>query len=246
MAEDIEEELMVVDDSDWGCLHSEVHSGNGKIKTCHVDVVDIKKIANELAKSVMDSSWITNMDKGARRAYERTVSDTANSLVAVFKETINEEKVNKEFGELMVSMGSARSLEKIFNHIALPISELWKPQVKQNEGFDFHTVCPNEVVNFGEAKFKSSKYPSPYSNAANQANGFIEEEKHFRDRPHLINLVSSKSISNLDNDIYGVVISFSMNSKNPSDIYIKAIEKAKDIAIFEDVHHIYVVGVSCS
>ena len=60
------------------------------------------------------------MDKGARRAYERTVSHTANSLVAVFNETINENKVNKEFEELMVSMGSARSLEKIFDHIALP------------------------------------------------------------------------------------------------------------------------------
>ena len=44
MAEGIEEELKVVDDPDWGCLHSEVASAVGKIKTCHVDVVDIKKL----------------------------------------------------------------------------------------------------------------------------------------------------------------------------------------------------------
>jgi hypothetical protein len=238
------DEKAVIDDHNWGCLHSQVNSGHEKIKICHVDVTDIKKVANELASSVLNTSWITEMDKGASRAYERTVNDTANSLVDVFNETVDEDKVNKEFGELMVSMGSSRSLELIFDHCSLPISELWKPQVKQNEGFDFHSVCPGEIVNFGEAKYASPKYPSPYSNAANQANGFIEAEKHYRDRPHLINLVSQDSISNLDNEIFGVVISFSMNSKKPLQIYDKAVLKAKSLAVFNDVAFVYVVGVS--
>lgn len=143
-------------DEEWGCIHTEVtSSANPKIHLCHVNISDLKKIAFELSASVMDSSWIMDMDEGARRSYKQTASDTASSLVEVFNAAIADDRVSGEFGELVVSMGSSRSLKVIFQHISLPIAELWKPQRKQNEGFDFHTVCDKNVINFGEAKFKS-------------------------------------------------------------------------------------------
>ena len=170
-------------DEDWGCVHTEVTSSvNPKIHLCHVNISDLEKIAFELSRSVMNSSWIMDMDEGARRSYQRTASDTAKSLVKVFNAVIDDDGVSGEFGELMVSMGSSRSLDVIFQHISLPISELWKPQKKQNEGFDFHTVCNKNIINFGEAKFKSPPAASPVSDAANQANSFFAEDKHFRDR----------------------------------------------------------------
>lgn len=232
-------------DEEWGCIHTEVTScENPKIHLCHVNISDLKKIALELSISVIDSSWIMNMDEGARRSYKRTALDTANSLVEVFNAAIDGDRVSGEFGELFVSMGSSRSLEVIFQHISLPIAELWKPQRSRNEGFDFHTVCNKNVINFGEAKFKSIPAASPVSDAADQANAFFLEDKHFRDRVHLVNLVHADAISNLDEEIFGMVIAFSMNAKDPLIVYKNAISKVKSLPSFNKIDSVYIVGVS--
>ena len=141
-------------------------------------------------------------------------------------------------------MGSSRSLDVIFQHISLPISELWKPQSKQNEGFDFHTVCNKNIINFGEAKFLSPPASSPVSNATNQANAFFSEDKHFRDRVHLINLVHEDAISNLDNGLCGMVIAFSMNARNPLTVYMNAISKVESLSFFDNLEKVYIVGVT--
>lgn len=232
-------------DDDWGCIHTEVtSSANPKIYLCHVNISDLEKIALELSRSVMNTSWIMDMDEGARRSYVRTASDTANSLVDVFNAAIDDDSVSGEFGELMVSMGSSRSLKDIFQHISLPISELWKPQSKQNEGFDFHTVCDKKIINFGEAKFLSPPATSPVSAAANQANQFFTEEKHFRDRVHLVNLVHDDAISNLDKGLCGMVVAFSMNAINPLTVYKNAISKVESLSFFDEIDNVYIVGVS--
>lgn len=232
-------------DDDWGCIHTEVTSNaNPKIHLCHVNISDLEKIALELSRSVMDTSWIMEMDEGARRSYERTASDTANSLVEVFNAAVDDDRVSGEFGELMVSMGSSRSLDIIFQHISLPISELWKPQKKQNEGFDFHTVCNENIINFGEAKFKSPPAASPVSDAAKQANSFFSEDKHRRDRVYLRDFVHTDAISNLDKGLCGMVIAFSMNAKNPLTVYKNAISKVELLSFFDELDSVYVVGVS--
>lgn len=231
-------------DDDWGCTHTEVtSSANSKIHLCHVNISDLEKIALELSQSVMDTSWIMDMDEGARRSYKRTAFDTANSLIEVFNTTIDTNKVAGEFGELMVSMGSSRSLDVIFQHISLPISELWKPQRKQNEGFDFHTVCNENIINFGEAKFKSLPAASPVSAAADQANSFFSEDKHFRDRVHLVNLVHDDAISNLNKGLCGMVIAFSMNAIDPLTVYKNAISKVESLSFFDEIDNVYIVGV---
>lgn len=232
-------------DDDWGCIHTEVKSSaNPKIHLCHVNISDLEKIALELSRSVMNTSWIMDMDEGARRSYKRTVSDTASSLVEVFNAAIDDNKVSGEFGELMVSMGSSRALNVIFQHISLPISELWKPQSKQNEGFDFHTVCNKKIINFGEAKFLSPPAASPVSIAANQANQFFTEDKHFRDRVHLVNLIHDDAISNLDKGLCGMVVAFSMNANKPLTVYKNAISKVESLSFFGKLDNVYVVGVS--
>ncbi|MFK5950509.1 MAG: hypothetical protein QM500_17285 [Methylococcales bacterium] len=232
-------------DDDWGCIHTEViSSANPKIHLCHVNISDLEKIALELSQSVMDTSWIMEMDEGARRSYVRTASDTANSLVKVFNAAVDDDRVSGEFGELMVSMGSSRSLDIIFQHISLSISELWKPQEKQNEGFDFHTVCNKKIINFGEAKFLSPPAGSPVSAAANQANDFFSKDKHFRDRVHLVNLVHDDAILNLDKGLCGMVIAFSMNAIDPLTVYKNAISKVESLSFFDDLENVYIVGVS--
>lgn len=231
-------------DTDWGCDYFKIETDtpNGKIKVCHVLVRDIKIISEALIKKVLDTSWMTNLDVGTKRAYDRTVQETASALVKVFESVTENSDVGSEFGEVMVSIGSAKALEKIFNHVILPIAELWKPQIKQNEGFDFHTVCQDMFINFGEAKYSGSA--NPHGNAINQAKGFIDEQKHLRDYVHLRELVSSEAIENLNNDSFGVVASFSINTSDPLDVLKNAINSAQEKLSLNSIKAVYLVGVS--
>lgn len=218
-----------------------MHSKN--VKLCFIEISNIQKIAYELTSRVLDTSWMMKLDKGTKRSYDKTVEETAQKLVDVFRSANGLGKIAGEFGESMVSMGSARALEMLFNHIVLPVAELWKPQVKQNEGFDFHTVCPEEIINFGEAKFSSVKSKNPHGDAIPQACDFIDAEKHFRDRVHLINLVSKKAITNLDDEDFGVIAAFSINSDNPLNILENALESAQKEFPSRNIKFVYLVGV---
>jgi hypothetical protein len=231
-------------DTEWGCDYCEVttSSTTEKIKVCHVKVKDIKIISEALAKTVLDTSWMTSLDVGSRRAYDRTVRDTASALIEIFESTTAPSDVGVEFGEIMVSIGSTKALEKIFNHVIIPIAELWKPQKKQNEGFDFHTVCREELINFGEAKYSGNS--SPHGNAINQSKRFVEEEKHLRDYVHLRELVSYSAIENLNNDSFGIVASFSINARDPLEVIKNAIESAEEKLSLDSIKTVYLVGVS--
>jgi hypothetical protein len=236
----------------WGATFQEVKSISdlGNVFICHTIVADLDKIAFELSNKVIDHAWVTDLDNTARRAYETTARKTAQALVEIFRTTKSEgNKIASEFGELMVSMGSSKALEVVFGHRCLPIAELWKPKLAQNEGFDFHTVCTKNIINFGEAKFSTSS--SPYggnsgdtSGAGGQADGFISATKHLMDGVHLKSLAGEDATSNLDNDEFGVVLAFSINAVNPLLIFKNAIENSKTYEHLKKAKNIYIVGVS--
>jgi len=233
----------IIIDSDWGCNHLEITNNPhvDTIKLCLVKVEDIYKIASELTKQVQNTSWIMKLDKTAQRSYSRTVEETAQKLVEIFNMASSSANVAKQFGELMVSMGSARALEILFDHTVLPIAELWKPQIKQNEGFDFHTICPNEMINFGEAKFSSND--SPHGRAISQACDFIDNEKHLRDGIHLQKLTNESAMENLNNDDFGIVAAFSINAENPITVFKNALESALKVCPSKDIKAVYIIGV---
>jgi len=233
-----------IPDMDWGCSYHEIASALGvpEIKICHVKVSNLTEFSKQLTHSVLDDSWMTKLDRGSRRQYDYTAKETAAVLVSIFNKISGGGTIGSEFGELMVSIGSARALEKLFSHSRLPIAELWKPQVKQNEGFDFHTVCTNEFINFGEAKFSAKS--NPHGNAITQIGEFIAVDKHFRDRGHLEKLVESTSIEHLDDERFGVVAAFSINSADPLEIFSNALKSAVSFVGANNVAGFYLVGVS--
>lgn len=241
-----------IHDENWGAVFAEVKQSKNidNIFVCHISVSDLSKIANELSKTVMDKSWIVDLDIAAKRAYETIAAKTAEKLVKLFESNIDpEDKISADFGEIMVSIGAARALETIFSHISIPIAELWKPKLIGNEGFDFHTICPAKMINFGEAKFSSSS--SPYGGnsgdskgAGGQADGFINSQKHLMDGVHLPHLAGQEAADNLNNDLFGVVLAFSINAENPLTVFKNAIQKALEYTHLKKAKNIYIVGVS--
>jgi hypothetical protein len=235
--------LSVIIDANWGCGHLDMPAhGTESIRVCHVTVTDISKLATELTKVVLDTSWMAGLDIGAKQAYERTVSETAQVLVTIFSAAPGATEIAEDFGEVMVSMGSARALFMVCGHSQVPLAELWKPQVKQNEGFDFHTVCTGELINFGEAKYSSIS--NPHGVAIKQIGDFLTAEKHHRDYPHLASLVSPQAIENLTKKKFGVVAAFSVNSSNKDLVMKNACKSAKGLAGAHEIAKIYLVGVS--
>ncbi|MDI3359344.1 hypothetical protein QQF21_12170 [Lelliottia sp. V89_10] len=240
------ENQRVVNDVDWGCSHNELKSSEAMIKTSIIRIDDIMKVAAELTRIVLDKSWMLSLDIRTQRSYRFTVEETAAELVKIFKKITSsatpDNKIGVEFGELMVSMGASRALLKLFDHLSLPIAELWKPQKKQNEGFDFHTVCPNDVINFGEAKYSGGS-SNPHGEAISQINDFLDVEKHLRDTNHLVNLVCENACKNLDNDNFGIVAAFSINSDNYDLIMKNAFDSINEKGLLNKCKIVYLVGV---
>ncbi len=236
----------------WGATFKAVtaNSNTGNVFICHVSIADLEKIAIELTSRVTDQSWIMDLDLRARRAYESTTSRTAEKLVKIFKGNLTAgSKVSSEFGELMVSMGSAKALEVIFEHRSLPLAELWKPNKSQNEGFDFHTVCKEEIIHFGEAKFSSSSNPyggnsGDTSGAGGQADKFIGADKHLMDNVHFGSLAGETAATNLDGDLFGIVLGFSINTNNPLLILRNALVNVQTYNNLKKAKNIYIIGVS--
>lgn len=236
----------------WGSTFHEIAgiSDTANVFICHTSISDLEKIATELSTNVMDQSWILALDHRAKRAYENTARETAKSLVEVFKTTLSEDsKISSAFGELMVSMGSSKALEVIFKHKSIPIAEIWKPKILGNEGFDFHTVCPENMINFGEAKFSSSSNPyggpsGGKTGAGGQADGFILNGKHLMDGVHMGHLAGDDAAANLDNDLFGIVLAFSINSPDPLVILKNALDHSVTYENLKKAKNIYIVGVS--
>lgn len=231
-------------DPDWGCeyLKIEYDPQQIKVKACHVTVSDISKIATALTSEVQNTSWMMSLDKRTLRAYETTADETAKELVKIFQAAADTPGVGSDFGELLVTMSSARALEEIFKHLKLPIAEIWKPQIRQNEGFDFHTICKKDLINFGEAKFSSTE--NSHGRAINQARDFISQKKHFRDTVHLEKLTPPIVMSNFDDERFGVIAAFSVNSENILLIFKNALESALQSFPEKNIEFVYLIGVS--
>jgi len=230
-------------DATWGCAYQQVVDSPGlqNVKLCFVEITNLTAFAAVITRGVLDKSWMTSLDPIAQLSYDMTVTETANKLVGIFQATSATGTLGGDFGELMVSMGSAYALEKIFSHLRIPIAELWKPKLSGNEGFDFHTTCPADLVNFGEAKYSSNT--NPYTLAISQAEDFIDNQKHFRDAIHLEHLASPNCVKNLIGKQFGMVAAFSIQGKNPDVIFANAAKSVAALAAKNKVKSIYLVGV---
>ncbi|RZM21755.1 MAG: hypothetical protein EOO88_31650 [Pedobacter sp.] len=105
------------------------------------------------------------------------------------------------------------------------------------------------MINFGEAKFSATANPygglsGGKTGAGGQADGFILKQKHLMDGVHLGTLAGEDAAMNLDKDLFGVVLAFSINSMNPLAILKNALEHSTTYEHLKKATNIYIVGVS--
>lgn len=227
----------------WGSEYEDVSAiADGAILSCQVRVDDLVAFTTTVVAEVAQSSWMTGLDSLTRKGYEAAVALTAPLLVALANDVGASGTLTEDFGEIMVSISSSRALEVMYCHVSVPISELWKPKSRNNEGFDFHTVCPMHLLNFGEAKY--SKSANPHGIAFTQIARFLTNKKHLMDVHYLGTLCSPQSMTRLDFDEYGVIAAFSLNAANKNLVMGRAKSTAKKIALQHALKQVMVVGVS--
>jgi len=204
-----------------------------------IEIIDIKSNAKVLIKTISDTSWISRLDAIGKMTFEATAIRTIEKLVDIFN-SVNS-RITEDFGEFMISLNSGNCLRDKYNHEILPISELWKPKKSGNEGFDFHTVSPNNKFSFGEAKYVRDG--NSYGRAARQVCEFIDEEKDRGDAGLLNYFKKPIAMDNLKDGKRGFVIAFSINSTNYETILRNSLKNRDVKKLLKSCDELYIVGV---
>lgn len=215
----------------------------GKVTNCHVycihiKVQNVKKHADEIIKSISDTSWISSLNAIDQISYESRSTKTISRLVNSILKKV-EDVVTEEFGEYLVSHTAQNLLVTTFNHGKVPLAELFKEKIIGNMGFDFHTESVNKIILFGEAKYSGSI--NPYTKAIEQIVEFINERKDIGELADVQKFVSVDASTNAITNKKGYVAAFSINAQKPETILKNAIESIADTLL--EFPELYLIGV---
>ena len=197
------------------------------------------------AKSIVDelsnTSWLKKLDEIDYAAYEARMQDTLNNIVGPIEEGAREgaaKEMVTVFMEYLVSMNAKRALVRM-GHKNIPLAELWKEKASGNPGFDFHTISPQKMLVFGEAKY--TRKSSPYKNAIDQVAKFIRERKHIKELSDLKKFSLSPAKKVLKGQM-GVAIAFSVK-KGKADLRIDQTIRNSAFVKLLDNNEVYILAV---
>ena len=199
------------------------HTTSCGVYLIHVKILDIKNRAKEIINMLTEKSWINKLGVVDKLAYDARAEKTIKKIVEDILMKV-EDKVTEDFGEYLVSDSAGNALRDEHNHTKIALAELWKEQKSGNPGFDFHMESANEMIIYGEAKFKTSG--SPYTIALDQIVDFIDAKKDQMELADLQKLVSPNAITNATNNLKGFIAAFSLNAVDHKKIFENALKVA--------------------
>jgi hypothetical protein len=129
----------------------------------------------------------------------------------------------------------------LLGHTVFPISELWKEKTTHNHGFDFHTETPDQLLHFGEAKYK--KNANPYSEAASQVIEFIELGKDGGDAAFIAHFATDEAINKLLDNHRGFTVAFSICSDDSEAILRNALGSPFVVELCKRCEQLQIIGV---
>lgn len=215
-----------------------------EINYLQIQISNIEEHAEELIKTITETSWVEQLDEYSKFNYQNKVKQTSLALVEIFKNPVTNTHLSEDFGEYVISLDAGKSLEQQLKHKVFPLAEFWKEKVIGNPGFDFHTETPSKLLNFGEAKYRSSG--NAYAEAADQINRFIEPEIR-KDHGDIINLksigASEEAIKNLMADIRAFTLAYSVNSTDQDKIEKNVFKNEEVKKLIQNKMPLFFIGV---
>lgn len=132
---------------------STMNNNECKLNYIHIKVTDIKGRAEEMMTVILNDSWLSRLDKIDKESFIARSQPTIELLLKLLQKVGDE--IGADFGEFVISSSAQTVMEDEYTHEKMPLAELWKEKAKGNPGFDFHTISPQELLFFGEAKYNS-------------------------------------------------------------------------------------------
>lgn len=206
----------------------------------HIRVDDVDKRAEEMIKTISDTSWISKLNAITKAAFEATSSRTIEKLVDNVNNRVVGDSITEDFGEYMVSDTAQCALESLLKHSKVPLAELIKARITGNEGFDFHTECKKSLITFGEAKYSGTK--SPYAKALRQILEFIDLKKDNAELIVLMHHVSESAAAKCVKGEKAYAAAFSINADKPMTIINHALTSDHSAKLMEH-KSLYLIGV---
>lgn len=191
-----------------------------KVYYYHVKINNVKQKAILMRDQFIDESWLSKIgDEGDIESFKVRSESTINMLIRILN-NVNSE-IGKEFGEYLISSTALTTLQKEQEHEPLPLAEIWKEQESQNPGFDFHTISNENILLYGEAKYRADK--NAYGVAINSIRDFIKKKKDTAELVDLKRLNSRITNEHINISKKGFIASFSIHN-NFDNIFKKIIE----------------------
>lgn len=208
-----------------------------------IDHANFQEEGMALVRQISDSSWLSSFDIVDQRSFESKIQPTIEILsrqILQQSTTSTLSKIHKDFAEYLISINGQAALVQQ-GHTSVPLPELWKEKEKGNPGFDFHTISPNSLFVFGEAKFAADNTSN--SRAIKQIADFLGKDKHLNDLS-LLRLITqaNDAAEKAAMEQIGIAAAFSVKQSNVQSMINNAIyhSRFKELLTRQEI---YIIAV---
>lgn len=186
------------------------------VRYVRLKVNDVSLTLSEIYQSLVDASWINKLQvaEALRGSLRARINDTIVRLSAIF--TVNPNSIDKSTGEYIVSESARRYLVDVLHYTNIPLGELFKQKISGNPGFDFFSENLQNVILFGEAKYRNDN--SGCNTSLRQINEFVQTQNDSKDVWDIQNMVSLNGLVNFEAGLKGFVASFTTWNETDQDV----------------------------
>ena len=147
--------------------------GLPNVRYVRLRVTDVSLTIQDVYNSLCDASWVNRLTvySSVKDAYRLRVTQTSERIKDDFQN--GNGVIDADTGEYVVSESARRYLVDQLHYMDIPLAELMKQRIIGNQGFDFFSMNMNEVLLFGEAKYRGNGDESGSSEALGQIHEFV-------------------------------------------------------------------------
>ncbi len=206
-----------------------------------IEPTDIKITLRDIFKSLSDKAWISEFDEKYIQDYFQVRADETINYIATKIISKSDDKITSDTGELVVSELSRLTVINELNYLDIPLAEIIKSQAVGNDGFDFFSKNLNEIILFGEAKFKSSQ--NAYGSAFEQIERFERIKQDVSDIKEITDFCTEVSLNNFSDGKKGFIAAFASKSTSTTNI-VNGIKRNTHFNILKSHQEIICVAVN--
>lgn len=180
--------------------------GKPNVRYVRLHVTDVSLTIHEIYNSLVEASWVSklNVYDSVKKGYQLRVKQTTDQIKDLFGDNVD--NIDEHTGEYVVSESARKYLIDRLNYMDIPLAELIKQQRKGNPGFDFFSINLENMILFGEAKYR--KNDSGCHEAMEQISRFIKTKTDESDLVDLAVFMTPESDRNFAENKKGYVAAF--------------------------------------